>query len=518
MRIDELNSGTTLTPTGFLPASAKIPVMQGGITYPMAAQDFLGAGQFYVDPHAYGAKGDAVGDHDGVVTGGTQFSSATYAFPTSRVGQTIYINGSARVIASVDSGVATLASSATNGTAISWLVGTDDTIAIEAAMQAARTSGVTLSNGSVSEVSSWGPIGFGGTVMLHAGRGYLVKNTQARFDAGKTAAITVPRRCGLRGGGMGQTHIYLAPGNVGHGITNENSQQSGGSWTDFLNLQDFSLFCNGGWQSSACLDGIYLRVSFYNYVKVNAFNSVSNVRIFEAKQDGFYVAGNGEGVYYNVLASNAFRYGIFLDGTADSRFFVCNAGGSGKTGIRINKSANVHLTNCKAYYSGASGGSSAADCANFALLADIFVNGLVYLNQCEAQESRGSSYYIESGMNVFNGTIASDPGRAALIAGTPPTVRACYHLNDTNPAFQNPKYNRFNGAIAQPTLTFDWNDLTQTASCGTNALYIGGTANKGNVGDIYVFPQASFSDAKVAGTGTTSGLNTGLRVDGVALT
>ena len=329
----------------------------------------------------------------------------------------------------------------------------------------------------------------------------------------------VPRRCGLRGGGHGPdaTSIW-APGNVGHGITNENSQQSGGSWTDYVQLQDFTLFCNGGWQTSASLDGVHIRVAFNNYVKVDAFTSMSNIRVFEAKQDGFYIAGRGEGVYYNLFSGNAFRYGIFLDGTADSRFFVCNSGGAFKTGIRINKSTNVHLTDCKAYYSGASGGSSVSDSANFALLADSYVNGLVYLNQCEAQESRGSSFYVESGMNVFNGTIASDPGRAALITGTPPTVRACYHLNDANTAHQNPKYNRFNGAIAQPTLTFNYNDLTQSASCGTNALYIGGTANKGNVGDIYVFPQASFSDAKVAGSGTTSGLNTGLRVDSVALT
>jgi hypothetical protein len=519
MRISQLNSGNALSFANLIPGSAMLPIEQGGITYPITAQDLLQAGQLFIDVHAYGAKGDAVGNHDGVVTGGTTFSAASYQFPASRVGQTIYVNGSARVITSVSNGVATLSSSVTNGTGIPWLVGTDDTNAIEAAMQAARTVGAAVGDGSTSETNSWGPIPFGGTVMLRSGRGYLVKNTQARFDAGKTAAIVVPRRCALRGGGMGQTHIILAPGNVGHGVTNENSQISGGSWSDFLQAQDFSVFCNGGWQSSSCLSGVYVKVAFNNYVKTDAFPYMANIRVFEAKQDAFYISGRGEGVYFNLFAGNAFRYGFFIDGSMDSRFFVCNSGGAFKTGFRVNKSANIHLTNCKSYYSGATGGSSNADCANFALLADSFVNGLVYLTNCEAQESRGSGFYIESGMNLLNGCISSDPGRAALVAtGTPPTVRAGYHLKDANSAHQNPKYNRFNSCIAQPTLTFDYNDLSNTASCGTNALYIEGTANKGNIGDIYTFPQATYSDSKVAGTGTTSGQNTGLRVDGVALT
>lgn len=517
MRIDQLNGGNALSFANLIASSAMIPIIQGGVTYPMLVQDLLRAGQPSIDPHAYGAKGDAVGNRDGVVTGGTQFTAASYPFPQSRVGQTIYLNGAERVITAVAGGVATLSASVSNGSNIQWLVGTDDTAAIELAMQAAKLVGVAITDGASSETQSWGPVPFGGTVQLR-NRGYLVKNTQTRFDAGKTGAIVIPRRCGLRGAGMGQTHIYMATGNVGHCITNENSEQSGGAWSDFLQIQDFTIFGNGGWQTNTCLDGIHLNFAFNNYFKTDVFPSVSNVRVYEPRRDGLYVNGRGEGVFYNIFVGNAFRYGIFLDGLVDSRFFVCNAGGSFKTGIRVNKCANVHMTNCKGFYSGASGGSNNADSANFALLADSFVNGLTYLTACEAQESRGSGFYIESGMNVLNGCISSDPGRSGLVSGTPPTVRACYHLKDANSAHQNPKYNRFNGCVGQPTLTFNYSDLTDTAPCGTHALYIEGTANKGNVGDIYTFPQATYTGAKVAGTGTTSGLNTGLRVDGVALT
>ncbi|WP_152051822.1 right-handed parallel beta-helix repeat-containing protein [Tautonia marina] len=518
MRINELNGGNALGFAKLIAPSAQFPIIQGGVTYPIALQDALRAGQFYIDPHAFGAKGDAVANVDGVITNGTTLTSATYQFTEKDVGKLCFINSSERTITSVSNGSATLSASVSNASAVRWLIGTDDTAAIEAAMEAARTVGVTIPDGNTSETSRWGSIPFGGLVQLRS-RGYLVRNTQARYDAGKLGAITVPRRCGLRGAGMGQTHIYLAPGNIGHGIANRGSSVSGGGWDDFMQLSDFTLFGNHDLQTSACLDGIHYEAAFNNYLKVDNFTCMSNIRVYEPRRHGIYINGRGEMVYFNLFVYSAFQYGVFIENNMDSRFYSINAGGCSRTGIRINKSANIHLTNCKSFYSGNSGGTNAADSANFALIADTYLNGQVIMTACEAQESRGSGFYITSGLNIFNGCLAADPSRAALVgSSTPPTVRAGFHLADTNSVHANPKHNIFNGCYVRPALTLNYADAAATDMyCGTHAVYID-DAGRANRGDIYTFDQAAYDASKLGGPGISNGRNTGLRVDGTALT
>jgi hypothetical protein len=519
MRIDQLNGGAMLAYENLIAGNAKVPIIQGGITYAILLQDLLRAGQACIDPHAFGARGDAVADVNGVITGGTQLSSETYQFTSKDVGKKCYIGSSERSIIGAAGGVATLSTSVSDGTEKRWLIGTDDTAAIELAMQAAKTVGALYPDGNSSEQGRWGIIPTGGTVLLRAGRKYLVRNTQTRYDAGKLGAITVPRRCGLRGGGPGQTHIYLAPGNIGHGIANQGASVSGGGWDDFMQLSDFTVFGNHDLQPSSCLDSIYFDAAFNNYQKTDNFMLMSNIRVHESRRNGIYINGRGEGVYFNIFSSSAFQYGVHIDGYMDSRFYSVNAGGCLKTGIRVEKSANIHLTNCKAYYNGAGGGSNGADCANFALLADSYLNGQVLLTGCEAQESRGSSFYVTSGMNIFNGCLAADPSRAALVAnGTLPTVRAGFHLADVNGVYANPKYNVFNGCYVRPSLTLDYGDASNpNMFCGTHAVYIDGNGN-GNRGDIYTFPQAGYGAAKLGGAGVSNGSNTGLRVDGTPLT
>lgn len=513
MRIDELNNGNNLTRGNLLPASAQIPLIQGGVTYPIVAKEFMANFQFYIDPHYFGAKGDAVGNNDGVVTNGNSFFSPSYPMPSWRIGQTIFVAGVASTITGVnDAGVATLSPAVSSGNNVQWLVGTDDTAAIHAALQAAKTVGANVGNGTGSESFSYGPIAFGGVVMLHAGRGYIVRNTQANYDAGRYGAINIPKRCGLAGGGRGQTHVYLAPGNIGHGITNENSGISGGAWSNFIGLRDLSLFCNPFWQTSACLDGVRFALAGNNYSKTDVFTLVENVHVFESRRDGFSISGRGENVLINVFAGQCFRYGIYTN-QADSRLYSCNAGGNAKTGIRIDRSANTHLTNCKGFYSGSGGGSNAADCANFALVADSFLNGQCLLTGCEAQESRGSGFYIDSGLNMLVGCLSADPSRAALASsGTPPAVRAGFHL-----ASANARHNLFSGCFTRPALTLNYSDYEAQMYAGTHAVYVE-TAAKANRGAIHTFDQAAYDVDKLGGGGLTSGLNTGLMIDGVALT
>lgn len=513
MRIDQLNGGNNLTRQNLIGASAEIPVIQGGVTYPMTAQELMANFQFYIDPHYFGAKGDAVGNNDGVVTNGTSFFSPSYPMPVGRIGQTIYVSGVASTITAVnEAGVATLSPSVASGNNLQWLVGTDDTAAIHMALQAAKTVGANVGNGTGSESFSYGPIAFGGAVKLHGGRGYIVKNTQANVDAGRYGAINIPKRCALIGGGRGQTHIYLAPGNVGHGITNENSGISGGAWSNFIGLSDLSIFCNPFWQTSTCLDGVFLDFAGNNYVKTDVFCIAQNIHVFESRRDGFSIDGRGENILINVFAGQCFRYGIYTS-QADSRLYCCNAGGNAKTGIRIDKSANTHLTNCKAFYSGSGGGSNAADSANFALTADSFLNGQCLLTGCEAQESRGSGYYIDSGLNMLIGCLAADPSRAALASsGTPPTVRAGFHL-----ATSNARHNIFSGCFTRPALTLNYSDYEAQMYAGTHAVYVESTA-RANRGTIHTFDQGAYDVSKLGGAGISNGLNTGLVVDGVALT
>jgi hypothetical protein len=362
----------------FVDAATALTQFNGGETFAVVSSgvsrkaSLSSFSKTYIDPHLFGAKGDAIAAVDGVLTG-TQLSSATYQFVASDVGKLCFINDIERTIASVAAGVATLSSGVYDGTNFRWLIGTDDTVAIENA------------SGVVSEVARWGSIPFGGTVQLRSGHGYLVRNTQTRFDNGKLGAITVPRRCGLKGGGISQTHIYLAPGNIGHGIANANAGVVGGGWDDFMTLSDFTLFCNHDLQPAGCLDGIHFNAAFNNYLKVDNFMFMQNIRVFEPKRNGFYISGRGEGVFLNLFVYSAFNYGFHITNHMDSRFAYCNAGGCQKAGFYLEKCANDHFTNCKSFYNGAGGGTNLADSANFALVADSFLNGQVVMTSCESK-------------------------------------------------------------------------------------------------------------------------------------
>lgn len=474
-------------------------------------------GNVVIDPHDYGAKGGAISYRDGVVTGNTTFSTPTYTFTGDDIGKIAFIGGAETTINGVTAdGKALLANSVSNGSNKDYLIGWDDTASISNALEAAKRVALTVTAGTSGEAAWSGGMPYGGLVRLR-NTGYLVRNTQARYDAGKLGAITVPRRCGFVGVSPSVTHIYVAPGNVGHGVCNEGAVVNNGGWDDIMHLSDFSLYMNGGYQTASCLDGVYFKAAFNNYFKVDNIMLMSNIRVYDSYRDGFYISGRGEGVYFNLLAVWSARYGIFIDGYMDSRFFVCNAGGSRKTGIRINRSAAIHLTNCKSFYSGVSGGSTSEDCANFALLADSYLNGQVVMTGCESQECRGSGFYIKSGLNLLTGCLSSDPSRTALTAsGTLPTVRAGFHLAGNSTGYVASWYNIFNGCYVRPSLALNFGNPGASMYSGTHAVYIDDNC-KNNKGTIFTFDQNSYDVSKIGGTGTTNSLNGELVIDGVPL-
>ena len=507
--VPNLNSGTNLARSAYDLNSLRLMGSQGGVDYPLLGADLawsMNGG--YIDPHhpTYGAKGNCVGGHDGVVSGGTTFSSAGYAFTSAHVGAIIVLNGTERTITAVAGGNATLSSSVSNGTGIQWYAGHDDTAAIHAALQAAKSLNVAV-GASVSQSSSSGPYPRGGIVVLRP-RGYLVRNTQGAYDGGKNGAIVVPRRCGLISfGGFASAHIVLAPGNIGHGICNE----SYGNYDDFITIGNIGVFGNRGQQSSGCLDGLSLSTTAWGYLRANVFNRVFNVHCMDIKRNGFSFYGNGECDVTDCVSGWSDNYGFYLDALNDTRFNRCVALGAQKTGFRIWRSANIHLTNCKSSYSGAGGGSNDADSCGYYLGADVAKNGQVLLSACEAQEQRGSGFVIESGYSVLSGCMSLDPSRDALAGSSPPSIRAGYHLKG------NATGNTFVGCVAAPSLGI-WDTTPHT---GTHAVYLAGDAGvNNNRGDIYSWPGSAYQNSGAAkgGTGTTNGNNTRMRCDGTAFT
>jgi hypothetical protein len=483
--------------------------------------------QFVVDVHDFGAKGDAVSAGDGVVANGNTLSSASYTFTAADVGKELWIDNTARSIQSVSNGVATFnPGGASNGSSVAWLAGTDDTAAIASAISHAEgMNGVVGAQTSSGGFTSGG-LPQGATVQLRSGYGYMVSNSQTSFNGGTPGCIVLPRRVGFQGSGDGfyTTAIHVKPNSYGHAICNQNPGPNG--YVDFLTISNLVVFCNGGW-SPGQLDGVHLEIAFNGYNKVDACNRVQHVQVYDARQDGFMFAGRGESVFEDISSQFAGRYGMFFNGLSDTTVIRANAGGAQKTGMRIYRCGACRFIGCKAFFSGASGGTDPADSANWHVSADDTRNGLAYFTNCEGQESRGSSWVIESGLNIFDAVVAADPGRVTnppLDTGTLPSPIAGFHLRGANA-----RMNTFCGCEVHPSVAIfnaqNWGhagdavhiDDFQSASGGPQA----------NRGDIYTFVPTTNPDGTTlaginypagsgpkGGPGTTNGKNTLLRVDG----
>jgi hypothetical protein len=185
--------------------------------YPVTLADIAKVIPSYaLDVHKFGAKGDAVSLADATVApNGVDVSSVRRPFRSSDVGKIFYGTSSweqvppARQIVSVANGVATLDASITSGSGQRVMFGTDDTLAFEAAFEAASKSmyDVPFSGGGNEFTAAWRYLEVGNQVRMRGGHAYMVKNTQERYESGKHGAINIKRNCGLAGAGSGQTAI-----------------------------------------------------------------------------------------------------------------------------------------------------------------------------------------------------------------------------------------------------------------------------------------------------------------------
>lgn len=473
-------------------------------------------------PEDFGAKADCIGSGTGVMSGGW-FSDIAYTFKEEDVGKEFYTDSTQRIITAVDvNGRCQMSPATGNGSSIHYLMGTDDTAAIQAALDAARDVREDIAE---TAGATYGLLMRGGVVQLSAGKNYLVSNSQASYNGGKLAALTLYRRICLMGAGTGfsTSCIVLKPGSYGHVMSNVS-----GGYTDFLTVSNLNIIGYETWNANA-LDGINLTVAFNGYDQVDPFNRFLDVLVIRCKRNGFHFQGRGELVVDRCVAGGNGQYGFYLTGLNDYKFISCNAAGNMKTGIRILSAAGGSFTNCRSFYSGSNGGSDYKDSCGFYVGADQMRNGIMIFMGCEGQENRGSGWVIDNcGVNHFVACQGQDPARDGLNSGTLPTVCAGWHLLG-NGACQNIFTNCFSGpGVGIFNMTNNW-------GLATDAVYIAGVDGSGNGpqanrGDIYTFvptiqggvtdPGTNYRPGYGAkgGAGTSNGKNTLLRVDGIACT
>lgn len=474
----------------------------------------------YIDPHDYGAKGDGISLLRGNVAGDfLTVTHAQYAFKTKDIGKTIWVNNYQRTIASVSSGAAILSSTIAISGAVDILFGTDDTDAMDAALQAAAVVMLDVPQmGDGADPQAWGGLALAGTVKLKAGRGYILKNTQTRYDAGKWGAITLPRHVGIEGSGVNQSAIYIAPGSVGYGLANWGASNPVLTADERLYIANFSIYGNRSYQTSGVqLGGVRLATKMSNYTNVDAYSYMRNVTVQQFLGHGIYIKGRGECFYHGLFSMNNSNAGYYLDVTQDNRYDHCNSGGNGWAGFWIEDASSCEFTSCKSFYNGGGGGTDLAKTANW-YISDAnhsYRKGHIIFNCCEAQESRGSGWYIKGGLCQFIGCKSSDPKRSA-IGTTPRPYPSCgVHLD------ANASNNVFEGFYCVAALGLDWGGSTENHYGGDYAVYISDNLNvdptrrgpRNNKGTIYTLEPSVYDYSKIGGPGTTNRLNSLLQVD-----
>lgn len=479
-------------------------------------------------PEQFGAYGDAVGQSDGIISGGSfnQFSSPAFSFTSKYIGAFLWFDTTDRIITAVNAGVATFspaASGPVNGT--QWLAGHDDTVAIQSALDAARN----VQGDYIEEAGGInGLVISGGICSMKSGKAYIISNSQANYTSGKLSALQVARRTDFKGSGIGawRNSLCLRPNSYGHMVSAHNPASSTDDFVDFVSIGNMALYGYQSWNPNA-LDGIYWVVDFNGYDKVDTFNRLYDISSERCTRHGYTFTGRGETIIDRCQATFNGQYGFNVVAQADYKFNQCGAGGNSLTGIRISSSGGIFV-NCKSYFNGASGGTDIKNSANWVVTADQMRNGGVTFIGCNGQESRGSSWVIDNaGLCTFSACAGLDPGRISgnIGNGAVPTVCAGLHILNGGGC-----QNAFNNFYVGPSVaTFSPNNWGQA----THAVYIEGVDSNGsgpqaNVGSIITFvptinPGGSYDPGinfrsgygYTGGAGFTNGCNTGLSVNGV---
>lgn len=514
----------TLDDKTSLAASDQVLVSEAGGFRSASVGDMVLGYSGFVDPHAFGAKGDGVFYSDGItVTGAATLESETHVFTSADVGKNLYVDSmNVRTVVSVNtdgnprkvtlSGVGADSSGGNHY----WIMGTDDTAALRAALAVAgqnRGGGISGGVAAGSKNRSYGRL-----VVLRPDSIYMVGNTSAEYNngAGTLAALSLLPRTGIVGmAGVRNATIMSWPTHRGHVIMSAPID----GFHDFLTLANFSVHMNGNVNSSSsALNAVHLDLGFDGYPEVDAFFTISQMDIVQPSRDGLYYNGRGEGSITNMRVLNARRHGYNFDGGMDSTFVALNAGGCRNNAFRIYATSSSRFVGCKGFYSGKYGASDPTLSANWYIGSDHAHNSTSQFVGCESQESRGSGVLLEAGSCMLDFRIA-DPGRQKMIDERPsdtlPTIISGIHMR---------------GAVCQDNdiRAMIRPDLGYWAKAGGASTNWGGAGNAvtveagptNNSGTVKTMTGIDYPSGSgpFGGTGTSNGANTQLRVNGVAMT
>lgn len=417
-------------------------------------------------------------------------------------------------------------------TSRAYIFGTDDTVALQTALDAASFS----ANGTFVGANTSGLRAeiMGRAVILRGGRSYLVSNSSASWNGGngKTACLYIHRRTSLCGmSNFAQSEIVAAPGTYGDIVSNTDARKalanssSPTSYVDFISIMNLRLNGQRGTISSLTnqLSGLLIYPSYNGYLDTDPCNHVDNVWSHNNYEHGFYFGGRGELLCTNLRGPDNGKNGLYLGGLVDSSISQSSFGGNRMAGVRVNRSANNRLTDIKSWYSGGSfSGTSEKDNANFVFEADQALNGKCICTGLDSQESRGSGFVIDTaGGHIFRGCRAQDPGQVIAPATARPTVASGVALRGAG-CTENDLDIRVEAAVR----AFLAVNFTGTSVLDVDANAIGNYGGIRSQGDLQFTGRSSISiggapladGSKLSGAGVSNAKNTQVRVDNVNLT
>lgn len=216
-RTDALDSATTTVNVSAATAPSSGQVLTATDSTHATWQTAAAADQPYqFRPETYGALGNGRVVGDVVINGTTTITSATAAFVSGDVGKTIMINGGqgataaplVTTIASVTNGTTAVlnAAASASGTACAAVIGTDDTSAINQAVQAAGT--YALANGYFGEVLFGSKIYMVATDRVQSGNGSTTPTFNTQIALPYPAANGTGRKLVIALTGAGDAGFY----------------------------------------------------------------------------------------------------------------------------------------------------------------------------------------------------------------------------------------------------------------------------------------------------------------------
>lgn len=489
-----------------------------------------------LSPEDFGCKGEYVARSQGVYEGNGVFSDTLFKFEKQHEGWTFWQDGATvRTIVSVDAvtGKATITPAPYGTTDINWRIrGQDDTPFMQACFDAASPDYGSTTTYDEPATPLNGATDMGKVVLLTPGMIYPVSLSQAEFNAGKRSAIVMRRRTGVATAFLPTSphgsFIVQTPRSYGKVISNRDTS----CYTDFISLCGFTINCDGDFSGNSD-NAVHIETPYGNYSKVDPFSFFSNVTVERSNGLAFHLQGKGELKTRDCNGFSCKNGGMLLRGQYDITVYGGQFGGCGKTGIRVEGPGPCQIHGVKAYYIGSNGGSNDEDCAGIVidtLGGDIYAKG-AYLSQVQTQETRGTGIIIKIRECQVVACQFLDPNRNGIgAAGGRPADIAGIHLK--GPYACNNYIQAHVGMTLTTYSTPNWPADTHVIKIDGDTPFVnangGPQANRGyisypvtvkNPGNVdFLGLTVSGTGAILFGGGTTNGKNTGLLVNGTALT